>query len=569
MKERIKKFLEGLLKREDVNVKTEDGKFGHYSTSIAFTIGKEENREPKKAAEEIAETVKQNDSEGFFESVEPAGGGFVNFCLSWDFLKKNLNECLKNLNKWGEAEAGLKKQRRGIIMLEYFQPNVAKLPHIGHLRSAVIGDALKRILKMRGHKVVSDTHIGDWGTQFGILLYAFGKLSVEEKEELKNSSVKGLHELYVKESAYIEENPDAREEAKQEFAFLEEGDRERRKIWDWMVSESKKEFDAIIKKLGLLPFEEQKGESFYGGDLAGIVAEALGRGVAKKTADGAVTVDLTNEGLDEAVLIKADGASTYLLRDLATIKYRAKRWNFIKNLYVVDVRQALHFKQVFRVAEMLGIYGNRENRHIEFGFMSLPEGALSTRKGKVIFLDEVIDDVQERAREVIREKNPKLKKADKVACAVGLGALKYFDLLHNRKTNVIFDREKSLAFEGATAPYIQYTNARLLSILRKAKRSGRTKIKEGTCESKERELIFEALRLPEVLDESLRDFDPSVVAKYLLGISGRANEWYHAYPVLSESDKSKKLLRLGIARAVSASLSKGLCCLGIEAPEEM
>lgn len=582
IKAKIQGFLRGLDDEwKDLGLKNEDGRFGHYSTNAAFEIARKTNRKLNEVAEKMAGVIRQKDDGRIFREVQVAGQGFINFRLNWSVLRDGLNKVLSNPKKWGEGRSG---ESCGTVVLEYFQPNVAKTLHVGHLRSAVIGDALKRILKIRSFKTVSDTHIGDWGTQFGILLYGFGKLSGAEKDELRKKSIDGLNELYVRTSKMIEEKPELREEAKMEFALLEKGDKERRKVWEWMVKESQKDFDVIKKELGLIPFEEERGESFYEKEILKIAEEAVLRGVAKKKpfdsfdkaqdkpaqgVTGAVTVDLNDEGLDEAVLIKSDGASTYLLRDLATIKYRAKKWRFKKNLYVVDVRQALHFKQVFRVAELLGLACEGKSEHLEFGFMSLPEGAMSTRKGSVIALAGIIEDVIQRAREVIRDKNPDLKNAEKTARAIGIGALKYFDLSHHRRSNIVFDRERSLSFEGNTAPYIQYTNVRMLSVLRKAGGEKNNLIKETGCEGLEEDLIFEALRLPEVLDDVLLDYDPSALARYLFDLARKANEWYQKYPILQEGDRSKRIFRLGIARAISASLTKGLYCLGIDAPEEM
>lgn len=537
--------------------------FGHFSTAVAFDVAREKKIAAKGIAEELAVLIKSRAKGNIFSKIEIAGDGFLNFWLHDDFLLDRLRNVLKNLKNWGGDKSG----RGKTVVIDYFGPNVAKLPHVGHLRSAVIGDALKRMFLTKGYKAVSDSHMGDWGTQFGILLYGFKRLSSEKKRNVRDRGLLGLNELYVQESKEIEAEPTRRDLAKEEFAKLERGDRENREIWKWMVDVSMAKFSEIIKKLNLLKFEEHRGESVYESGMMEVVRLALKSGVAIKKNDGAVVTDLVEEGLDEAVLIKSDGASTYLLRDLATIQYRIKKWRYDENLYVVDTRQSFYFKQVFRVAEKLG-FSRGKNEFVDFGFMSLPEGAMSSRKGNVVELEEVIGGVIERAREVIREKNPDLVRPDETARMVGIGALKYFDLSHFRKSNIVFDKEKSLSFDGNTGPYIQYTNVRLLSILRKAK-GARGKVVREALNSDEAKLLFEALSLPDVLDDALRERSPNIMANYLHSLSQRVNEWYHLYPVLQENDRSKRNFRLGLAEFVSGTITAGLKVLGIEAPKEM
>jgi len=539
-------------------------KFGHYSTNVAFRLAQIRNKAPLEIAEAIKSKVNGQGSD-VISKVEVAAPGFINFWISDQALLLHLRSILENSDQWGRSDAGQGKT----VRVEYFQPNVAKIPHVGHLRSAVIGDAIKRMLLTWGYRAISDTHIGDWGTQFGILIYGYKSLSDRGKEKIKENPIEGLHQLYVEENRRIEENPERREKAKEEFAKLEQKDKENREIWQWMVGISMKKFQEIIDQLGLLPFEEHRGESAYEDMMSGIVELALQKGIAKKIEDGAVVVDLLDYKLDEAVLIKSDGASTYLLRDLATLKYWKEKLDFWKNLYVVDVRQLHHFKQVFKVAELLGFDGVSESEHIEFGFMSLSEGALSTRKGGVISLQNVIDDVVARAREVIREKNPDLENADEVAKMIGVGALKYFDLSHHRKSNIVFNREEALSFEGDTGPYIQYTNARFQSILRKADKKHIVVERNVKMDDEERLLLVSLLRLPEIIETALAEWTPNILVSYLFKLAQQANEFYHSHPVLQEEDEVKRKFRLALVQATSLTLTKGLNLLGISAPEKM
>ena len=544
----------------------ENQEHGDYAVNIAMLLAKTVKKPPMEIAADIKKQI-SNIKNDVFQKIEIAAPGFINFTLSNDVLLGALDGVLKNPEGWGKSDVGKGKT----AVVEYFQLNIAKRPHIGHIRSAVIGDAIKRMLLQFSYNAVSDTHVGDWGTQFGILIWAFRNLITEEDKTMyKQYPFENLEKLYQAANLQILSNPELRERGKEEFAKLEQGDSENRKIWQWMVGVSMKKLEESARRLGLLEFDEHRGESAYEDAMPEIVEAALQKGVAKKADGGAVVADLSDKKLDEAVLIKSDGASTYLLRDLATIQYRKKKWVFWKNLYVVDVRQEHHFRQVFRVAELLGFEGVGESQHVEFGFMSLPEGAMSTRQGTAIFLDAVLDEAKRRALAVIKEKNSDLQNAEKVAEVAGIGALKYFDLSHHRKSDIVFKWDEALSFEGNTGPYLQYTHARLKSILRKADESSRGARKEKyELDEMEHGLLVSLLRLPEAIEDALVDFTPNTLANYLFSFAKRVNEFYHSHPVLKEADEIKLRLRLLLVAAAAITLKNGLWCLGIEAPEEM
>ena len=549
----------------------EEPSHGDYATSAPFSISKLARQKPAAIAELVAAKLKEQQGD-LFADVRAAEPGFINFFLRDDVLGKSLVGLLEHPDQWSNSQAGSGKT----VLVEYFQLNVAKRPHIGHLRSAVIGDALKRMFLAFGYRAVSDTHVGDWGTQFGILLaYVKGELLALpadwnfERELANGDPFSKLEQFYVEGSTYIENYPESRDAAKKEFAKLEHGDPENRRLWKLMLDISMEKLLESAHHLGLCPFEEHKGESSYEDAMPSIVELALRKGVAKKTSDGAVIVDLTAQNLDDAVLVKSDGASTYLLRDLATIQYRKQRWRFSKNLYVVDVRQSHHFKQLFRVAELLGFEGVGESEHIEFGFISLPEGVLSTRAGTAISLDAVITEAKERARRVIEEKNPGLANKDAVAEAVGIGALKYFDLSHHRKSDIVFRWDEALSFDGNTGPYLQYTHARLKSILRKVGSEKIKNIEKIEMDRVEHQLLTAMLQLPETIEDALVGYAPNVLANYLYNLAKLANEFYHSHPVSQESDEAKRELRTAIVAGVATTLARGLKLLGIEAPEEM
>lgn len=551
----------GVAKPPDFSVEApENPEHGDYATNVALVLAKILKKNPIEVAESL---IKKIESKNW--KLKVAGPGFINFSLENSFLVSALREKFKNKKIFGKNSEG----RGKTVLVEYFQLNIAKRPHVGHLRSAVIGDALKRMFLLSGYKAVSDTHVGDWGTQFGILLLGFkeGKMGIRDKNIL-DDPFGVFEELYIKENKKMELDPERREKAKLEFAKLERGDAKNKKVWKWMVDISMKNLKESARALNLEKFDEHRGESSYEKDMPAIVASALKKGVARKQ-DGAVTVDLSPEGLGEAVLIKSDGASTYLLRDLATIIYRKKRWKFWKNLYVVDARQKHHFKQIFSVAEKLGFEGVGQSEHVEFGAMALPEGKISTRIGNIISLAKLLDEAKARALAIIKEKNPKLKNAEEVAEKVGLGAVKYFDLSHNRKSDITFRWDDAIEFEGDTGPYIQYTYARLKSILRKAKKIPVFPKKISELDYLEHEIISRVLAFEEAVLDSLSLYMPNVLADYLHLLAQKTNEFYHSHSVLNEPDKEKRALRLMLVLAVATALRQGLWCLGIEAPEEM
>src|SRR3989338_6581888 len=385
----------------------ENEEYGDYATNVALMLAKPLGRPPMEIAGELAKALMDECWE-----VSVATPGFLNFTFKDKVLVSGLKDVLEAGEVWGTSNVGEGKT----VMVEYFQLNIAKRPHIGHLRSAVIGDALKRIFLSQGYHAVSDTHVGDWGTQFGILLLGYKAAEQEQvKKEIEIDPFAFLEDIYARENKKIEMDPERRTLAKEEFAKLERGDTENRKIWEWMVDVSMKKMEESAERLGLLPFDEHKGESSYEKEMPPIVEEALQKNVATHKEDSAIVIDLTSEKLDEAVLIKSDGASTYLLRDLATIKYRQEKWKFWKNIYVVDVRQSHHFRQFFRVAELLGYEGvgasepaYRTGRHIEFGFMKLPEGAISTRKGTGLALDALLDEAKKHPLPVIPGKKSRV-----------------------------------------------------------------------------------------------------------------------------------------------------------------
>ena len=547
------------------DISVPDSRFGDYTTNAAMILAKKLKLPPPQVAEKIAEAVRQLDAEGVLAEVSVAGG-FLNFRLSQEALIQNLNKVLDQGDLYGCSMSGQGKH----VVVEYFQNNVAKPPHVGHLRSAVIGDSLLRILRSQGYKAVSDTHIGDWGTQFGILIWAYKNLNGEKiVAEHSSDYIAALNQLYVEANVKIEANEQLREEAKQEFAKLEKGDTTNRELWQKFVRLSLEDFENYRQWLDVLPFDHNLGESFYEGKMPAVLKDLQEKNLLVES-QGAQIVDLQGQKLGVAVLVKSDGATTYLLRDLATVKYRIGEMGIGKAIYVVDNRQLHHFEQVFEISRLAGYIPDPQMvEHVDFGFMSLPEGAISTRKGTTVSLHNLISEAQKRALDIIKEKNPELENKEAVAKLVALAAIKYFDLSHNRKTEIVFSWDKALSFEGNTGPYLQYAHARIHGILRKAtgNRQQVTGANALSLTPNELSVLRKLNQYSEVVQQVAQDFLPNQLCNYLFELSQAFNTFYEAVPVLQEKDEQLRAFRLQLITAVAQVVKNGLYLLGIEAPE--
>ncbi|MCL5667174.1 MAG: arginine--tRNA ligase [Patescibacteria group bacterium] len=545
--------------------------FGDYAANAALVLAKKLKLDPQEVAGQVvAEFVKLDEAKVFQEAYQAKG--FVNFRLSPKSLVENVYRILNEKDNFGKSKLGENKT----VVVEYFQNNVAKPPHVGHLRSAVVGDSLLRIFRFLGFHAMSDTHIGDWGTQFGILILGyktFGNKTTVEKDPIFE-----LNKIYVEMSSRIEQNPELREQAKQEFAKLEKGDAENRKLWQWFVMESVVDFEHYRRLLELLSFDHNLGESFYEDKMPAVMEALRAKRLALRGETGEEYVDLEQYGLGRCILVKSDGATTYHLRDFATYIFRKGQFDFYKNIYVVDNRQAHHFKQLFKVLELMGYPAERDSVHVDLGFMSLPEGPISTRKGNIISLQNLVDEAEKRAIKIIEEKNPGLANKSAVAKMVALAAIKYFDLSHNRKTEFTFTWENALSFEGNTGPYLQYSHARIHGILKKFQITNsklqinlQTNLKSEILNLKSEELsvLRKLYQFPLVLEQAAQDYLPNLLCNYLFELSQNFNAFYQEVPVLQEKDSQLKLFRLNLITATAQVIKNGLYLLGIEAPEEM
>ncbi|MBI4050345.1 MAG: arginine--tRNA ligase [Candidatus Doudnabacteria bacterium] len=601
MKEQIKKTIRKIVtklypEQNDVSFAVDYAPVAtgaDFASNAAMILAKKVRKSPMAVAEEILRFA-QNDKSFTVTVAKP---GFLNFTLSSEALLDILSDILASPDKFGASDLG----KGQLAIVEYFQLNVAKPAHVGHLRSAVIGDCLKRILRFVGYKAISDTHIGDWGTQLGIMIAALKKNQGDKTAVIRD--IQSSVQAYVKQSQLEDE----RDIGKAEFVKLEKGDPVNRQYWQGLVETARQSLKKSAEKLQLLNFEYELGESFYEDKMPAIIERLEEKGLLQIGETGEKYVDLEEYGLGRLICVKSDGGTTYEMRDLATLAYRYdelpqaviarnigtkqsqrlvpsddgiaalaplarndKKLELAWNLYVVDSRQAHDFKQVFKTMGMLG-YDVAKSKHVEFGFMSLPEGPISTRKGTIISLEALIDEAKKRALGIINEKNPDLVHKERVAGQVALAAVKYADLVHNRKSDIVFRWDEALSFEGNTGPYLQYTHARLKSILRK---SGATphlssptsgeELKEG-----ERTVLRKLSYFPDIIEETASEFLPSTLAAYLYDLAGQVNSFYHSSPVIQEKDEKLRELRLAVVMASANVLKNGLDLLGIEAPEEM
>lgn len=570
LKDRVGKIVQAAVQKsfpgESITVKVEypgQDAHGDYATSVAFELGKKMKRAPRDVAQELGRTLSL-DAE--FSKVTCAGNGFINFHLSEKFLTEFLGHVLQEGEHFGESDY-LKGKT---VITDISHPNVAKPMGAHHLLSTIIGNAINRILAAAGYRVIRDNYLGDWGTQFGKLIWAI-KTWGDEKEIRKNP-IPELLKLYVRFHEEAEKNPALEEEGRKEFKKLEAGDAENKKWWKWIVSLSIEEFNKLWQRLDVT-FDYIHGESFYEDKMQEIIEMGIKKGIFVEGEGGALIAHLKDPKKPPCIIRKSDGATLYATRDLARTKYWEDTWHPDLMVMVVDSAQSLHFQQFFEVAEMIGIT-KAPNVHVSFGRMRFPEKRMSTRKGNIILMEELLDEALERAHEMVKEKNPELSEDEKkeVARKVGIGSVKYAVLAQNRLTDVTFTWEKMLSLEGNSAPYLQYVYARARSILRKDK--GMRKEDQGHATAyllqEPQEVAVARLlpKFPEVVVQAAEEFKPNLIANYLYELATRFNSFYAALPVL-KAEPEVAATRQKLTEAVAVTMKNGLKLLGIEAPEEM
>ncbi len=559
MRDEIRKLIEKAVKELGFKVpgvlveEPREKAHGDYATNVAMAIGEED---PIKIAEMIKSKIKSN----IIEKIEVVKPGFINFYLSQKTLTVELEKILKEKDEYGQSKTGKGKT----IVIDYSGVNIAKPFSIGHLRSTIIGQAIYNLHKFLGYKVIGDNHIGDWGTQFGKLIYAIKEWGNEK--EIAKEPVKSLVALYVRFHEEAEKNPELEEEGRKWFKKLEQGDKEAKRLWKKCVQWSLKEFEKVYKLLGV-KIDFTLGESFYEPMLKDVIEEAQRKGIAVKS-KGAVIINYPNDALPPFMIEKSDGATLYSTRDLATIKYRKKKFKPDKIIYEVGADQTLHFEQLFWAAELLG-WGKREDYiHVVHGMTHLSTGRMRTRKGEIILLEDVLREAVKRSKKIVEEKSPDLKEKEKVAEIIGIGAVKYNDLSRHPSTNIIFDWERVLNLQGNSGPYLQYTYARAKSIIRKSGTS-RIKVKGEFKEEKETQLLKQLRKFPEVIEQAAENYSPNLICNYLFTLSQDFNTFYELLSVLSAEDNDLKIMRLALVMATTQVIKNGLNLLGIEVLERM
>jgi arginyl-tRNA synthetase len=526
----------------------EDPKFGHYSTNLPFAVAKYQETDSISAAKELKDKIYNYAPNGFFEHIDIVGG-FLNFFLGEGTLEREFEKILREKGKYGAFSSG----RGKTIVIDYSAPNIAKPMNIGHLRSTIIGQALVNLYRFLGYRVIGDNHLGDWGTQFGALIGAYKKWG--DKKEFEARPIDHLVSLYIRFHKEAENSEELAREAREETRKLQEGDKENRRLWKLFVKESLKEFNKIYRRLGI-KFNVALGESFYQPMLKKIVDEALARGVAKK--DGGA-VKISFENLPDFVIRKSDGSFLYTTTDLATIKYRVGRWRPKKILYVVANEQTLHFSQLFSAVSKLAYAPQVELVHVKFGMVLGESGKkMSTRRGEFIRLEEVLDKAAEKAGEINKA----------AAEEVGIGAVKYNILSHDRMSDIVFDWDKMLDLRGNSGPYLQYAYARARSVLRKAgKFARRPDISLFRSES-EKTLLRQTIYFPDAVFYAAENYAVNHLTDYLYKLAGAMNHFYEKEPIL-KAEKNVRQARLALLSGASEILKKGLTLLGIKAAERM
>ncbi|EEJ72711.1 arginine--tRNA ligase [Lactobacillus ultunensis] len=531
-----------------------NAKMGDYAFP-AFILAKTMHKNPAMIAQDIAANLSSDD----FASIK-AVGPYVNFAINHEKLvSSTLKTVLTEKEHYGDQKLG-----KGNVPIDMSSPNIAKPMSMGHLRSTVIGNSIAKTMEKVGYTPIKINYLGDYGTQFGKLIAAYKHWGNEE--DVKKDPIMNLFHYYVRFHKEAEKNPELDDEGREWFKKLEDGDPEAVKLWKWFREVSLKDFKRIYKELGVT-FDSYNGEAFFNDKMQPVIDELKDKGLLHES-QGAQVVDM---GPDEnpAIIVKSDGTSIYLTRDLAAAEWRMKEYNFVKMLYVVGNEQAQHFVELKTVLKKMGYDWADEIHHVPFGLITQGGKKLSTRKGNVVFLDQVLKDAVSLAKKQIQEKNPDLANQDQVAHDVGVGAVVFHDLKNDRLDNFDFNLDEVVRFEGDTGPYVQYTNARAQSVFRKAAAMGE--------KPSEKDLVLDddwafavakdLADFPRIIARSADKFEPSVIAKFALDLAKKFNKYYANVKILTKDDKIGA--RLALVEATSIVLTESLRLLGVNAPKEM
>ncbi|WP_276906454.1 arginine--tRNA ligase [Peptoniphilus duerdenii] len=565
-KEEIAKILSDKIEsmtKEDILMQIEippSYEMGDYAFPV-FSLAKIFRKNPNMIAEEMAASIKSE----YFEKVENKGA-YINFFTNKEALAKTVvEEISKEKENYGKSKLGEGKT----VIVEYSSPNIAKPFHIGHIRSTIIGDSLKRIHKFLGYNVVSINHLGDYGTQFGMLIYAIKNWG--NIEEIEKNPIPELLKLYVRVNTEADQNEEIKEECRHYFASLEKGDEDAVKIWTWIREISLKEFNIVYDLLGI-KFDSYNGESFYSDKMMKQVERMEKLGILKDS-EGAKIVDLEKYNLPPALILKSDGSTIYITRDIAAAEYRHETYHPEKNIYVVATEQNLHFKQLKAVLKEMQYDWYDEVTHVAFGMINLADGKLSTRQGRVVYLIDVLNKAIEKIMEILNEREEtsgvKIANKEELAKQVGIGAIKFQELFNQRIKDYTFDWDKTLSFEGESGPYVQYAHARICSLLEKGGFDINKEVDSSLLNNEmEINILRNLYKFTEVVEDAKEKYEPFFISRYVVELAKDFNKYYNQVTINVEDEKLKNT-RLMLCYSVKNVISEGLRLLGIEAPEKM
>lgn len=514
----------------------------------------------RKAPPMIAQDLKESIGDQAFLSEIKVVGGYLNFYVDKAQYAQQIIDKYTNVTDYGCSDQGKDKT----ICIDYSSPNVAKNFHVGHLRTTIIGNSLYKIFSKLGYKVVRINHLGDWGTQFGKLIVAYKKWG--SREAVEEKGIEELMDIYVKFHEEAEKDDSLNDEARAWFLKMEQGDEEALEIWQWFRDISLKEFMRVYNILGM-EFDSFAGESFYRDKTADVIKRLTDDGLLKES-QGAMIVPLDEYDMPPCIVAKKDGSSIYATRDLAAILYRKATYNFDRCLYVTGLEQKLHFAQVFKVIELMGNDYAKNLVHIPYGLVSLKSGKISSRKGNVIFAEDLLRESINKTTSIIEEKNPDIPDKEEVAKQVGIGAIIFNDLYNQRIKDVIFDWNKLLNFDGETGPYVQYTYARASSVLRKIGEVPDTIDYTLLTDEASIGLLKEIEKYPQVIKDAAERYEPSVIARYSIDLAHAFNKFYHECQINVE-DETTKYTRTNVVKIARYIIKDALSLLGIQCPEQM
>ena len=523
-----------------------------------FRLAKVFRKAPNMIAADLAESIEAKDE---ISKLMPLGG-YVNFFVNKSQLADNvMKDVLTKKENYGHSDLGQGKA----VVIDFSSPNIAKPFHIGHIRTTVIGNALYKIYDSQGYNVVRVNHLGDYGTQFGKLIVAFKLWG--SKEAVEANPIPELLKLYIQFHDEAEKKPEMEDEARAWFTKLENGDEEAKALWQWFRDESLKEFARVYDLLDI-EFDSYAGESFYSDKMDTVIEQIKEKGLLQES-QGTNVVDLEEYNMPPALITKNDGSTLYMTRDLAAAIYRKNTYDFDKCIYVVGSQQALHFQQLFKVLELMGFEWSKDLIHVPFGMVALEEGTMSTRKGRVVFLEDVLKQAIEKTKETVLSKNPNAKNVDEISKQVGVGAVVFQELSNSRVKDYTFSWERTLSFEGETGPYVQYTHARCCAVLRKANEEVTTDINYDLLSDGDAAEVLKVIgSFNKSILSAMRRNEPHIVTRFVLDLAQAFNKFYHDNPILVEDEELRKA-RLALVAATRQTLENGLGILGMHAPERM